>query len=108
IPCTPSRHPNPTLLPYTTLFRSPPRRAARRGEAWGRSLRVATTLKAQLREEITSALRSSDKVRLGALRMLSAAVTNREKEVLHELSDDEVREVAGKEVKKHAESIEAF
>jgi uncharacterized protein YqeY len=69
---------------------------------------VATTLKAQLREEITSALRSSDKVRLGALRMLSAAVTNREKEVLHELSDDEVREVAGKEVKKHAESIEAF
>ncbi|TMK15994.1 MAG: GatB/YqeY domain-containing protein [Actinobacteria bacterium] len=74
----------------------------------GRSLRVATTLKAQLREEITSALRSSDKVRLGALRMLSAAVTNREKEVLHELSDDEVREVAGKEVKKHAESIEAF
>ena len=69
---------------------------------------MGTTLKAQLREEITSALRSSDKVRLGALRMLSAAVTNREKEVLHELSDDELREVAGKEVKKHAESIEAF
>ena len=65
---------------------------------------MATTLKAQLREEITS----GDKVRLGALRMLSAAVTNREKEVLHELSDDEVREVAGREVKKHAESIEAF
>ena len=39
---------------------------------------------------------------------MSIAVTNREKEVLHELSDDEVREVAGKEVKKHAESIEAF
>jgi uncharacterized protein YqeY len=39
---------------------------------------VATTLKAQLREEITSAMRSGDKVRLSALRMLSAAVTNRE------------------------------
>jgi uncharacterized protein YqeY len=69
---------------------------------------VATTLKAQLREEITSAMRSGDKVRLSALRMLSAAVTNREKEVRHDLSDDEVRDVAGKEVKKHAESIEAF
>ena len=40
--------------------------------------------------------------------MLSAAITNREKEVRHELTDDEVREVAGKEVKKRAESIEAF
>ena len=49
-----------------------------------------------------------DKVAVGALRMLSAAVTNREKEVVHELSDDEVRQVAGKEVKKRSESIEAF
>ena len=40
--------------------------------------------------------------------MLSAAITNQEKEVRHELSDDEVREIAGKEVKKRAESIEAF
>jgi uncharacterized protein YqeY len=40
--------------------------------------------------------------------MLAAAITNREKEILHELSDDEVREVAGKEVKKRSESIEAF
>ena len=38
----------------------------------------------------------------------SSAVTNREKELLHELSDDEVREVAGKEAKKRTESIEAF
>src|SRR3546814_10730953 len=52
---------------------------------------------------------SSDlRLRLGALRMLAAAITNREKEILHELSDDEVREVAGKEVKKRSESIEAF
>src|SRR5512134_3470376 len=57
---------------------------------------------------MTAAMRSGEKVRLGALRMLSAAITNREKEVLHELSDDEVREVAGREVKRRAESIEAF
>jgi len=65
-------------------------------------------LKAQVRTEMTAALKSGDKVRLGALRMLAAAITNREKDVRHELSDDEVREVAGTEVKKRAESIEAF
>ena len=66
------------------------------------------TLKAQVHEQMTAALRAGDKVRLGALRMLAASITNREKEVLHELSDDEVREVAGKEVKRRTESIEAF
>lgn len=66
------------------------------------------TLKTQAREEMTAALRAGDKVRLGALRMFSAAITNREKELRRELSDDEVREVAGREVKKRAESIEAF
>jgi uncharacterized protein len=69
---------------------------------------VTETLKEQLRAEITDALRAGDKVRLGALRMLSASVTNREKELLHDLSDDELREVAGREVKKRNESIEAF
>jgi uncharacterized protein len=66
-----------------------------------------STLKAQVREQMTAALRVGDKVRLGALRMLAASITNREKEVLHELSDEEVREVAGKEVKRRTESIEA-
>jgi uncharacterized protein YqeY len=69
---------------------------------------VGRSLKEQIHEDMTAALRAGDKVRLGALRMLSAALTNREKEVLHDLSDDEVREVAGKEVKKRTESIEAF
>jgi len=66
------------------------------------------TLKKQVHEQMTAALRAGDKVRLGALRMLSAAITNREKEVMHELDDDEVREVAAKEVKRRGESIEAF
>ncbi len=65
-------------------------------------------LKQRVREEMTEALRAGDKVRLGALRMLAAAITNREKEVLHELSDDEVREVAAREVKRRTEAIEAF
>jgi len=69
---------------------------------------VAATLKEQLRAEITDALRAGDKVRLGALRLLSAAVTNEEKELRRELTDDELRAVAGKETKKRTESIEAF
>jgi hypothetical protein len=69
---------------------------------------VAASLKDQLHEEMTAALKAGERTRLGALRMLAAAITNKEKDVLHELSDDEVREVAGKEVKKRTESIEAF
>ena len=66
------------------------------------------TLKAQVHEQMTAALRAGEKVRLGALRMLASSITNREKEVMRDLSDDEVREVAGKEVKRRTESIEAF
>jgi uncharacterized protein YqeY len=67
-----------------------------------------STLKGRLAAEMKDALRAGEKVRLGALRMLSAALTNKEKELRHELSDDEVREVASKEMKKRAESIAAF
>jgi uncharacterized protein YqeY len=69
---------------------------------------VADSLKSEIRERMNEALKAGEKTRLGALRMLTAAITNREKEVRHELSDDEVREVAGKEVKKRTESVEAF
>jgi uncharacterized protein YqeY len=66
------------------------------------------TLKTRIREETTAAMKAGDRARVGTLRLLSAAITNREKELRHELSDDEVREVAGREVNKRAESIEAF
>jgi uncharacterized protein YqeY len=67
-----------------------------------------SALATRVHDEMTASLKAGDKVKLGALRMLSAAITNREKEIGHALSDDEVREVAGKEVKKRTESIEAF
>jgi uncharacterized protein YqeY len=67
-----------------------------------------TSLRARVRSEMTAAMKAGDKVGLGALRLLATAITNREKEVLHELSDDEVREVASREVKKRTESVEAF
>ncbi len=66
------------------------------------------SLKEQVRRELTAAMRSGERVKLDALRMLTTAIVNREKEVRHELSDDEVREVAAREVKRRTESIEAF
>ena len=69
---------------------------------------MGASLKDQVKTQTTAAMKAGDKVTVGALRMLSAAITNREKDLRHELTDDEVREVAGKEVKKRAESIEAF
>ena len=69
---------------------------------------AASKLKVRLDEEIKQALKAGDKVRLGALRMLSAAVTTREKDVLHDLTDEEVQEMATREVKRRTESIEAF
>jgi uncharacterized protein YqeY len=65
-------------------------------------------LKATIRSETVAALKAGEKVTVGALRMLTAAIVNKEKELRRELSDDEVREVAAKEVKKRTESIEAF
>ena len=65
-------------------------------------------LEAEIHSQMQQALKDGDKIRLGALRMLIAGIKNRQIEVQHELSDDEVREVAGKEVKKRSESIEAF
>ena len=65
-------------------------------------------LKEQIRAATVVAMKAGEKDTVGALRMLSAAITNREKDARRELTDDEVREVAAKEVKKRNESIEAF
>jgi uncharacterized protein YqeY len=68
------------------------------------------SLKTQITDEMRAAMKSGDKVRLSALRMFLAAIKTREVEgaTARELSDDEIRQVAAKEVKKRSESIEAF
>jgi uncharacterized protein YqeY len=66
------------------------------------------SLKDRIRSETVVAMKGGDKVAVGALRMLSAAITNREKELRHELDDEEVRQVAAREIKRRNESIEAF
>ena len=65
-------------------------------------------LRTRLDEEIKGALRAGEKIRLGALRLLVAAITLREKELRRGLSDDEIREVAMREAKKRNEAIEAY
>lgn len=67
-----------------------------------------SNLKSEIQGQTQQALKAGDKLRVGTLRLLSAAIKNKEVELRHELSDDEVRDVAGKEVKKRTESIEAF
>ncbi|HYH27890.1 MAG TPA: GatB/YqeY domain-containing protein [Actinomycetota bacterium] len=66
------------------------------------------TLKERLTQEMREALKAGEKVRLGALRMLAASVKNREVELGHDLSDDELVEVATREVKRRKEAAEAF
>ena len=69
---------------------------------------VPGTLKARLAEEQRSALKSGDRLRLSALRLLSASVTNREVELGRPLGDPEFVEVARREVKRRREAVEAF
>lgn len=64
--------------------------------------------KSRLAEEMKDALRSGDKVRLAALRLLHASVKNREVELRREVTDDEFLEVVSREVKRRKEAIEAY
>lgn len=66
------------------------------------------TLKERLAEEMRTALKGGDRVALGSLRLLAAAIKNREVEVGRALSDDEVRGVARGELKKRREAAEAY
>jgi len=65
-------------------------------------------LKERLAAEMRAALKAREKIKLGALRLLSASVKNREVELRHPLNDEEFVEVAMREVKRRKEAIEAF
>jgi len=65
-------------------------------------------LKDRLAEEIKQALKSGQKVRLAALRLLSSSLHNREVEVRRPLTEKEFREVVAREVRRRGESIEAY
>src|SRR6478609_2422327 len=69
-----------------------------------------STLKEQLKSDLTSAMRERDQVRAGSLRMALTAVTNEEVAGTEhrELTDDDVLKVLTKEAKKRREAATAY
>lgn len=67
-------------------------------------------LKAQLRDDLTAAIKGRDELTKGTLRMTLTAITAAEVagDIARELEEDEVLKVLAKEAKKRAESAEAF
>ena len=80
------------------------------GETVRCSVCVMAELKDRLRADLTTAMKSQDKLRTATLRMLLAAIQTEEVsgKVSHELSDDEVIKVLSKEAKKRSESAEIY
>jgi uncharacterized protein len=64
--------------------------------------------KERLQSDLHAAMKAGEKIRVSALRMLSASVKNREVELGHELTAPEFLEVAQREAKRRKESIEAY
>lgn len=67
-------------------------------------------LKQRLQNDLTEAMRARDEVRLAVIRMALTAVTNQEVagKQARELSDDDVRKVLSRELKKRVEAAAAF
>jgi len=66
------------------------------------------TLNEKIAADITSAMKAKDAPRLSALRMLKAAVMNKEVEKGRSLEDSEVLQVVASLVKQRRDSIEQF
>src|SRR6478736_3973028 len=69
-----------------------------------------STLKEQLKSDLTSAMRERDQVRTGSLRMALTAVTTEEVAGTEqrELTDDDVLKVLTREAKKRREAATAY
>ena len=66
------------------------------------------TLKQQLMESMKAAMRAKQSVRLGVIRLVNAAIKQKEVDERIELSDEQVLEVLTKMVKQRKESISQF
>ena len=66
------------------------------------------TLSDKVKTEITAAMKAKDQVRLSSLRMLKAAIMNKEVEKKRDLDDAEVLQVVAALVKQRRDSIEQF
>ncbi len=66
------------------------------------------TLKQQISEDMKTAMRAKDSVRLGAIRLLQAAIKQREVDERIELSDSDVIAAIEKMLKQRRDSIAAY
>ena len=65
-------------------------------------------LKAQIQSDMKTAMKSGDKTRLGAIRLILAAIKQREVDERIELDDSQVLAVLDKMVKQRRDSIEQY
>lgn len=66
-------------------------------------------LKLKISADLKEAMKAKDKTRVGAIRMLLAAIQAEETEgTKHELTDDEVLKIIAREIKKRRESAEIY
>jgi uncharacterized protein len=68
----------------------------------------AMSLKAQISEDMKTAMRAKDSVRLGAIRLLQSAIKQREVDERIELDDQNVIAVIEKMLKQRRDSITAY
>jgi uncharacterized protein YqeY len=66
------------------------------------------TLKEKLQEDLKTALKQKDAVRLSVIRLAKAAITNLEINRRHELEEAEVLEVLAKEAKQRKDSLPEY
>lgn len=66
------------------------------------------TIKAQLKDDMKSAMRAKETVRLGAIRMLMAAVKQREVDERIELDDAQILALVEKLIKQRRDSAQQF
>jgi len=66
------------------------------------------SLQERIQEDMKSSLRNKDSIRLGVIRMIMAAIKQREVDERITLEDSQVIEVLGKMQKQHRESISQY
>jgi len=66
------------------------------------------SLKQQIISDMTAAMKAQDAARTSTLRMLKAAITNREKEGGGELTDEDVQKLLRSQMKQRRDSVEQF
>jgi len=66
------------------------------------------SLKERIVSDMTAAMKAKDAARTSTLRMVKAAITNREKEDGGEISDEDVQKLLRSQVKQRRDSVEQF